>query len=180
MKESYCYFFKKFISPHTSTMALLISLSFASTLFSLATPLLARSLLDDVFIGGRTELIGYILLGTAGIYVVSSLSAFLSSYKKGKLDLILFNDVAQEAFNSVQSASLGEVQEIKVGDLLSRIVGNTRSAISMFTYIIPEFAINSVRMVVPLAIMFFLNYYLASYRWFFLGHDWSAHKGHPW
>ena len=61
MKESYCYFFKKFISPHTSTMALLISLSFASTLFSLATPLLARSLLDDVFIGGRTELIGYIL-----------------------------------------------------------------------------------------------------------------------
>ena len=162
MKESYCYFFKKFISPHTSTMALLISLSFASTLFSLATPLLARSLLDDVFIGGRTELIGYILLGTAGIYVVSSLSAFLSSYKKGKMDLILFNDVAQEAFNSVQSASLGEVQEIKVGDLLSRIVGNTRSAISMFTYIIPEFAINSVRMVVPLAIMFFLNYYLAS------------------
>jgi hypothetical protein len=38
--------------------------------------LLARSLLDDVFIGGRTELIGYIIMGTAGIYVVSSLSAF--------------------------------------------------------------------------------------------------------
>ncbi len=161
MYDSYKYFAMKFIRPHASTMAILIILSFVSSIFSYITPLLTKALVDDVFIGGKNELFGYILLGTAGAYIVSSLSTYLSSYKKGKLDLILFNDVADETFNAVQIASIKETQELKVGDLLSRIVANTRSAVNMFTFIIPEFIISVVRVIIPLAIMLILNLNLA-------------------
>jgi len=161
MDDSYKYFFMRFIRPHATIMSTLIVLSFTSTLFSLVTPILEKSLVDDVFIGRRTDLLGYILIATAGIYIVSSLSTFFSSYKKGKLDLILFNDVANEAFNSIQIAPIMETQEMKVGDLLSRIVVNTRSAINMFTFIIPEFIINSIRVITPVIIMLFLDMKLA-------------------
>ncbi len=154
------YFLMKFIRPHILTMAILIALSFVSTLFSFITPLLTKSLVDDVFIDGRTTLFGYIILGTAGTYLVSSFSTYISNYKKGELDLILFNDVAMEAFNAIQFASMKITQEMKVGDLLSRIVVNTRSAISMFTIIIPEFVVNAIRIITPFIIMLFLNFRL--------------------
>lgn len=147
----------KFIRPHVFNVAILIALSFAITLFSFISPLLAKSLVDDVFIGGKTELLSYILVGTALIYLISSIANYAASYKKGKLDIILFNDVAKEAFNAVQFASIKETQEIKVGDLLSRIMGNAKSAVSIFTHIIPEFIINAIRIISPFVIMLFLN-----------------------
>jgi len=157
MYDNYKHFFRRFISPHTSSMAIIVALSFVGTIFSFITPLLSKSLIDEVFIGGRTELVGYVLLGTIGSYIISSLSAYVSGFKKGKLDLILFNDVSKETFNTIQFASIKKTQEMKIGDLLSRIVTNTRAAISMFTYIIPEFAINIIRLVSPLVIMLLLN-----------------------
>lgn len=154
---NYKYFLMRFIRPYFFTMAILIALSFVSTLFSIVTPLLTKSLVDDVFIGGKIELFGYILIGTAGTYLVSSLSIYISNYKKGELDLILFNNVAVEAFDAIQFASIRRTQEMKVGDLLSRIMVNTRSAINMFTIIIPEFLINAMRIVTPFIIMLSLN-----------------------
>lgn len=160
MDDSYKHFLMKFIRPYAPTMIILITLSFVSTLFSFVTPLLEKSLVDDVFIGGRTELFSYILLGTAGAYIISSISTYISGYKKGKLDLILFNDVAKETFSSIQFASVETIQGKKVGDLLSRVLANTRSAISIFTYIIPGFVVNVIQMIMLFAIMIFLNLYL--------------------
>ncbi len=157
MMDRYRYFITKFVRPHALTMVLLIALSFVGTLFSIITPLLVKSLVDDVFIGGRTGLFGYILLGTAGIYIISSLSSYISGFKKGKLDLVLFNNVTNEVFNAIQLAPIKKTQDMKIGDLLSRIMVNTRSAINMFTYIIPEFIISVIRIISPLTIMLFLN-----------------------
>jgi len=154
---SYRFFFKKFIRPHAHTMVLLLALEFVGTVFLFISPVLTKSLIDDVFLEGRTELFGYILLGTAGTYIVSSVSTYLSGYKKGELELNTFSDVTRETFNAIQLASLRTSQEIKVGDMLSRILANTRSAINIFINIIPSVIINVIRMVTPLTIMFFYN-----------------------
>lgn len=160
MDGSYRFFFLKFIRPKAQTMVLLIALEFVSSIFLFISPLLAKSLIDDVFMESKTELFGYILLGTAGTYIVSSLSTYLSGYKKGELELDIFSDVARETFNAIQFASLRKSQEIKVGDLQSRILTNTRSAITIFTYIIPSFIMSIIRIVTPLSIMLFYNMYL--------------------
>ncbi len=52
MKDEYRHFITKFVRPYALTMIILIALSFVGTLFSFFTPLLAKSLVDDVFIGG--------------------------------------------------------------------------------------------------------------------------------
>ena len=94
MDHNYKYFFMKFVKPHAHTLAFLLALEFMGMLFTFASPLLAKSLIDDVFIGRRTELFSYILLGTVAIYIVSAVSTYFSGFSKGKLDLVLFNDVA--------------------------------------------------------------------------------------
>ncbi|MFB3765156.1 MAG: ABC transporter ATP-binding protein [Methanotrichaceae archaeon] len=157
---SYRYFFKKFIRPYIPTMAFLIALEFISMFFSFVTPLLAKSLIDDVFIGGKTELINYVILGTVGTYIISSFSSFLSSYKQGELELIIFNNVTKETFNAIQLAPIKRSQERKVGDLLSRIIANTRSAIVIFTQIIPQIFVGLARMIIPFTIMLFYNWHL--------------------
>jgi ATP-binding cassette subfamily B protein/subfamily B ATP-binding cassette protein MsbA len=160
-KSSYKYFFEKFVKSHAVTLAVLLSLNFLGMLFSLISPLLTKSLVDDVFIGGRTELFKYILLGTIGIYTISSFSSYVSSYLKGRLDLVIFRYVAEDIFNSIQYASLRKTQEMKIGDLLSRITGNARLSIYIFTYIFPEFLLNLLRICTPCIIMFYLSYQLA-------------------
>ncbi len=159
--RSYEHFFFRFVMPHFSSLIFIFALSILGMLFAFLSPLLTKSLVDDVFIGKRDDLLGYILLGTAGIYIVSSISDYLSSYLRGKLDLIIFKDVAEETFNAVQLGSLRKTQEMKIGDLLSRIMGNTRSAVYISTYIIPEFAMNALRIIGPFFIMLFLNPQLA-------------------
>lgn len=160
MDHSYKYFFMKFVRPHAHTLAFLLVLEFIGMLFTFVSPLLAKSLIDDVFIGRRTELFGYILLGTAATYIISAVSTYLSGYGKGKLDLVLFNDVTKEAFDAVQSAYIKKTQEMKVGDLLSRIVANTRSAIIIFTQIVPQFVVNVARIITPFTIMLFYDWKL--------------------
>lgn len=161
INDSYKYFFMKFIRPNTFTITFLIALEFIGMLFTFISPLLAKSLIDDVFIGGKTEIFGYIILGTAGTYVISSFSTYISSYKKGKLELTIFNDVAKESFKAAQSAYITKTQEMKVGDLLSRIVANTRSAIYIFTFIIPQVIVNAIRIITPFTIMLYYNWKLA-------------------
>ena len=157
-KESgYNYFFRQFVRPHASTIIFLFALNFVGMIFSLISPLLTKSLIDDVFIGKRIELFGYILLGITGIYTISALSNYISGYTRGKFDLVLFKNVTGETFNVIQLASLRRTQEMKVGDLLSRIMYNVRSAINIFTSILPGIVMSITRIVAPFVIMLSLN-----------------------
>jgi ABC-type bacteriocin/lantibiotic exporter with double-glycine peptidase domain len=161
MHNEYKYFLGKFIKPHASTIVFLVVLSFAGTIFSFITPLLIKSLIDDVFINGKINQLWIILAAIAGTYIISSISTYLSGYRKGKLELVLFSSVANEVFNAIQFAPIKKTQDIKTGDLISRIIVNTRSAVNMFIYIIPDFISNALRIIAPLIIMISLNLKLA-------------------
>jgi len=156
-ESSYSFFFKKFIRPHTPTIIILLVLDILGILFGLVTPLLSKYLIDDVFSGKRVELFGYILLGIAGIYLISAISSYFSSYIGGKLNLTLFRDVTGETFETLQFASLKETQKMKIGDMLSRTMSNAHSAIQIFSSILPQFFISVIQIIGPFVIMFFLN-----------------------
>jgi ATP-binding cassette subfamily B protein/subfamily B ATP-binding cassette protein MsbA len=136
---------------------ILIGLSLVGTLFALITPLLTRSLIDDVFIGKRVEIFGYIMIALAGVYIVSSVSQYFSSYIRGKLDLELFKNIAGETFGTIQLASLRETQKMKTGDILSRFTGNVFSTSQIFSSILPNFIISIISIVAPLVVMLYLN-----------------------
>ena len=97
VKESFKFFFNKFIKPHILTLILIFALSFFTLLFSFISPLLIRALVDNVFIGRMLNLFLYIIIGIIGMYIVSSVSSYFNSYVTGKLSLVLLKDVSESA-----------------------------------------------------------------------------------
>jgi ABC-type multidrug transport system, ATPase and permease components len=132
-------------------------LEIVGMLFSLISPLLARSLIDDVFILKNTEIFARILMGIIALYLVSAVSNYFSGFVGGKLNLSLFREINREAFNAIQISSLEETQRFKVGDMLSRVMGNVNSAVQLFSSIIPQFIMSILGIVLPFAVMVTLN-----------------------
>ena len=160
IKTSFKYFLNKFIKKHTLTLLLIFLLSICTLLFSFISPLLIKSLVDNVFVGKMTDLFVYIILGIIGMYIFSSVSSYYNSYLTGKLNLVLLREVSGTVFNVVQFASLKSTQTIKVGDMITRIMGNTQIAINIPVRIIPQIFMSVVSIIVPFFIMLSLNYTL--------------------
>jgi len=161
IKESFKYFLNKYLRQHILTLILIFVLSIFTLLFSFISPLLIRSLVDNVFVGKMTNLFVYIILGIIGMYIVSSVSSYYNSYITGKLNLVLLKEVSGSVFNVVQFASLKNTQSIKVGDMITRIMGNTQIAINIPVRIIPQIFMSIVSIIVPFFIMLSLDYTLA-------------------
>jgi ATP-binding cassette subfamily B protein/subfamily B ATP-binding cassette protein MsbA len=132
-------------------------LEMVGMLFSLISPLLTRSLIDDVFIAKNTEIFARILVGIVVLYLVSAVSNYFSGFVGGRLNLSLFREINREAFNAIQISSLEETQRFKVGDMLSRVMGNVNSAVQLFSSIIPQFIMSILGIVLPFVIMVTLN-----------------------
>ena len=161
IKESFKYFLNKYLRQHILTLILIFVLSIFTLLFSFISPLLIRSLVDNVFVGKMTNLFVYIILGIIGMYIVSSVSSYYNSYITGKLNLVLLKEVSGSVFNVVQFASLKNTQSIKVGDMITRIMGNTQIAINIPVRKIPQIFMSIVSIIVPFFIMLSLDYTLA-------------------
>jgi len=152
---------KDLILSHPFAITALLLLSLLGTLFSLATPLIMGQLIDTVLIGKNTSLLVPIILGMSGLFLVSALSGYISNNIRGRLNLVLFKELAYDLFGSVQEASLTDLQKIKTGDLLTRTIGNTNVAVQTVTSIIPQIAVSVFSFILPFAIMFTLDPKLA-------------------
>ncbi|MFA4929087.1 MAG: ABC transporter ATP-binding protein [Patulibacter sp.] len=152
---------KDLILSHPFAIIALLLLSLLGTLFSLATPLIMGNLIDTVLIGKDTSLLVPIILGMSGLFLVSALSGYISNNLRGKLNLVLFKELANDLFGSVQEASLSDLQKIKTGDLMTRTIGNTNVAVQTVTSIIPQIVVSVFSFILPFVIMFTLNPKLA-------------------
>lgn len=152
---------KKLILSHPFAIIALLLLSALGTLFSLVTPLIMGLLIDEVLLGRNDRFFVLILVGMSLIFLISAVSNYLSTNIRGRLNLILFRELAGEIFDSIQDASYKDLQKIKTGDLLTRTTGNTNIAVQMVTSIIPQVIITVFGLVMPVIIMLFINPKLA-------------------
>ncbi|MFA5267978.1 MAG: ABC transporter ATP-binding protein [Methanoregula sp.] len=148
---------KGLILSHPYSLIALILMSLLGTLFSLATPLIMGWLIDAVLIGKKISLLVPVILGMSGLFLVSALSSYISNNIRGKLNLVLFKELAYDLFGTVQEASLSDLQKIKTGDLLTRTMGNTNLAVNTVTSVIPQIVVAVCGFVLPFMIMITLN-----------------------
>ncbi|AXV39123.1 ABC transporter ATP-binding protein [Methanobacterium sp. BAmetb5] len=160
-KTSFLSFSRKFIKPHWGTLSLILFLTISSLLFTFISPLLLKTLVDDVFVAKNLNIFAYIIAGIIVMYLISAVSSYFNSFITGKLQLTLLKEVSECAYSAVQSAPLKSTQNIKVGDLITRIMGNTQIAINIPVRIIPQLFTCMASIFVPFLIMLSLNFQLA-------------------
>lgn len=139
-----------------------ILLSISGTLFAIISPLIMRSLIDDVLIGKNTALLTPLLLAMTGIFLISALSNYLSARIRGMLYIDLYREFSSRIFAHVQRAEYAALRNFKTGDLSSRITGNITTVVQTAIRTIPQILVICLGIVLPLAIMISMDATLAA------------------
>ncbi|MDD1703444.1 MAG: ABC transporter ATP-binding protein/permease [Methanoregula sp.] len=139
-----------------------IVLSVSGMLFAIVSPLIMRSLIDDVLIGKNTSLLTPLLVAMAGVFLISALSNYLSTRVKGTLYIDLYRKFSSRIFSHVQQAEYAQLRKFKTGDLLSRVTGNVTTVVQTAIRTIPQILVIVLGIILPLAIMVSMDSVLAA------------------
>ncbi len=82
-------------------------------LFAIISPLIMRSLIDDVLIGKNTALLVPLLAAMAGIFLVSALSNYLSARVKGTLYIDLYREFSSRIFRPSPAGGICIIAEVQ-------------------------------------------------------------------
>jgi len=146
--------------PFTYLAVILLSIS--GMLFAIISPLIMRSLIDDVLIGKNTTLLVPLLAAMAGIFLVSALSNYLSARVRGTLNIFLYREFSSRIFSRIQQAEYASVRKFRTGDLLTRVTGNVMTVVQTAIRTIPQIFVTSLGIILPVAIMVSLDAGLAA------------------
>jgi ATP-binding cassette subfamily B protein/subfamily B ATP-binding cassette protein MsbA len=149
-------------SARPFTYLAVILLSISGTLFAIISPLIMRSLIDDVLIGKNTTLLIPLLAAMAGIFFISALSNYLSARVKGTLYIDLYQEFSSRIFAHIQRAEYASLRKFRTGDLLSRITGNMTTVVQTAIRTIPQILVITLGIILPLAIMMSMDAILAA------------------
>jgi len=139
-----------------------ILLSISGTLFAIVSPLIMRSLIDDVLIGKNTTLITPLLLAMTGIFLISALSNYLSARIRGTLYIDLYREFSSRIFSHLQRAEYASLRNFRTGDLQSRITGNMSTVVQTAIRTMPQVLVIALGIILPLGIMIGMDATLAA------------------
>jgi len=125
--------------------------------FSIISPLILRSIIDDVLIGKNHQILIPLLAALSLLFILSFLASYFSNLITGKFGIILFTEISSKIFETIQQASLKKIQQLKIGDLQTRTVGNISPIVQIVSLTIPQLVIAIISIFVPFIIMYSLN-----------------------
>lgn len=147
---------KSFILIYKKQIIVLIILNLITNLFILVNPLLLQYFIDTILIGNRFSSFKYLITLLIISYMVSIISLFFSNYYSEYCNVNIFKEKSYELVSIVLNSSM----YLNTGDTMSRITDNLRLSISLITSVIPRIILNIFVIIIPLVIMFYINYSL--------------------
>lgn len=159
--RSYNRFLLSICSARPFSYLAVVLFSVTGTLFAIISPLIMRSLIDDVLIGKNTALLTPLLLAITGIFLISALSNYLSARIRGTLYIDLYREFPTRIFSHLQRAEYASLRDFRTGDLQSRVTGNLNTVVQTAIRALPQILVISLGIILPLGIMVHLDATLA-------------------
>lgn len=132
-----------------------------SIALDMANPILAKIIVDDVFLGGKRGILWYILAAIAGIALGRAILGYVKEYLFDVLSARVNEDMKEDLFNHIQSLSHTYFDNVNTGTLMSRIGEDVDNIFRTISFGLRLFIENIIYFVVASAILFYLNFYLA-------------------
>ena len=130
MKRLSCY-----VKQYWKGYAMAISFMIVAILLDMIYPLLTKSLVDDVIIEGKMELLTALLAGIASVGIGR---AFLSYHKEFTFDRLastVGSDLRKELFHHIQSLSMKYFSNTNTGELMARVKDDVDRIWDIFGYV---------------------------------------------
>src|SRR4029434_10887957 len=118
----------RFIVPYWRRLALVLTLSLASTALSLYLPLLSRDFFDRALIGGDAAT----LVRVAGLFALVTIASFIANVVSGlrytRVSADILFDMRLDMYRHLQQLSPRFYARTRLGDIMSRINKDTSAS----------------------------------------------------
>jgi ABC-type multidrug transport system fused ATPase/permease subunit len=147
-----------FIRPHRRRLAGFLTLSVASALLAVATPLLAGRVVDRIVHGGPTRVVVLLALLIAAIAVVGAGVDLLSRWLSARIGEGLIYQLRTAVFDHVQTMPVAFFTRTRTGALVSRLNNDVLGAQRAFSDTLAGVVTNVVTLALTFGVMVSLSW----------------------
>jgi ATP-binding cassette, subfamily B, multidrug efflux pump len=151
----------KYVAHYKGLLVLPSIAMILSIALDMVNPILAKIIVDDIFLGGKRGILWYILAAIAGIALGRAILGYVKEYLFDVLSARVNEDIKEDLFNHIQSLSHTYFDNVNTGTLMSRIGEDVDNIWRTISFGLRLFVENIIYFVVASAILFYLNFYLA-------------------
>jgi ABC-type multidrug transport system fused ATPase/permease subunit len=149
-----------FVRPYWRKIVLVFVLTMTSTLFALAYPLFMKYLIDRIFTGNDTRLLGIVVGAMFLVAVLRYVASAAGSYVNTWVTARVLLDMRLSLFRHLHRVPLSFFTRTRVGDMVARINGDISEVQSIATGALLTLAGSLLTLVGTAAILIWLNWRL--------------------
>ena len=150
-----------YLGEYRLSLALVIVLTIANTLLSLAAPYLQGVAIDQFIIGGDKEGLVRIILLITGTYIVGGIASVGAGYIMANISQKSLKKLRKELFEHMQTLSLSFFDTHSAGDLMSRLTNDVDAIGQAISNNVTQLISSLITLIGILIMMFSLNIRLA-------------------
>ena len=147
-----------FARPHRRALAAFLLLSVISAVLTIATPVLAGEVVDEIVSDGSTSRVIWIAVAIAFIALLDAAVGIAERWQSSKIGEGLILDLRRAVFGHVQRMPVAFFTRTRTGALVSRLNNDVIGAQRAFTWTLSGVVSNAIALILTLVVMFRLSW----------------------
>ncbi|HEY5874664.1 MAG TPA: ABC transporter ATP-binding protein [Ilumatobacteraceae bacterium] len=147
-----------FARPHRRALGAFLLLSVISAVLTIATPVLAGQVVDEIITDGSTSRVIWIAVVIAFIALLDAAVGIAERWQSSKIGEGLILDLRRAVFGHVQRMPVAFFTRTRTGALVSRLNNDVIGAQRAFTWTLSGVVSNAIALILTLVVMFRLSW----------------------
>ena len=150
-----------YIGKHWLGYAFAIACMIIAIVLDMIYPMITQSIIDDVILDGKTELLFSLLVGIVIVGVGRSITGYFKEFTFDKLASAIGSEMRKDLFNHIQSLSMTYFAKTNTGELMARVKEDVDNVWNVFGFIGMLIIEVAIHVSIVLYCMFTRNWKLA-------------------
>jgi len=147
-----------FAAPHKRALVCFLLLSIGGAVLTVATPVLAGQVVDQIVNAGSERTIVWLAIAIAAVAVGQAVISIGERWQSARIGEGLILDLRREVFSHVQKMPVAFFTRTRTGALVSRLNNDVIGAQRAFTWTLSGVVSNAISLVLALAVMLSLSW----------------------
>ncbi|GAA1354019.1 ABC transporter ATP-binding protein [Falsarthrobacter nasiphocae] len=143
----------EFARPYRGRLIAFLAVSLLGALLSVATPLLAGRVVDEMVVGGSRTVIVWIAVAIAGVALLDAGVGLLNRWLSAQIGEDVILDLRTQVYEHVQTMPVAFFMRTRTGALVSRLNSDVLGAQRAFATTLSGVVVNGVTVLLTLAVM---------------------------
>ncbi|MGQ0679720.1 MAG: ABC transporter ATP-binding protein [Actinomycetota bacterium] len=151
-----------FAGPHRSKLIAFVILSTVGATLTVATPVLAGRVVDEIVDGGDANRVLQLAVLIAVLAVIDAFIGMAERWQSSRIGEGIILDLRRAVFNHVQRMPLAFFTRTRTGALVSRLNNDVVGAQQAFTWTLSAVVSNFIALILTLVVMIRLSWFITS------------------